>query len=130
MSNLNEILDDKATEDLAMQRKFLIRRKTTVIEEEYYLEISIPAIESGEGLIAFDKPTFVSKPKTQVNEKLAKNQIDDYRERQELAKIVDINNMPEKRVDAVDQLTGLFDAISNEEEINIVEMVKKQRRRC
>lgn len=55
-------------------------------------------------------------------------QIDDYKERLELAKIIGLDEIPEPNIEAIDRLAGIFDDLDCGP-IDSVELIKEIRQR-
>lgn len=100
--------------------KRFVRRTVTIIEEEYVYREVVP----------YEVPVGFQNISTKL-ESLKEPIPDDLEERKELAKIIGLEGVPEKKMDAFEEILGLLDGfIGGEEEVDAVKVVKALRRRC
>jgi len=111
-------------------RKVIIKREIvtkteTVIQEFEYPKEQGPIIKS----LEFEPVTHVTR-RTPSEESYEAISIDDSECRKELVQLLDLPTVPEKRVEAFDELYGMFDDIvESGEEVNVIKWVKSLRRR-
>jgi len=100
--------------------KSFVRRTVTIIKEEYVYREIIP----------HEIPTGFRKIFTE-SESLKETILDDLDERKELAKIIGLDRIPERTMDAFEEIPGLLDElVSKNEEVDAVKMIKALRKRC
>ena len=102
------------------------KTKTITIQEFEQPTDKQPIIKS----LEFEPVTYVSRRTHPSEESYEAISIDDLECRKELAQIVGLPTVPEKRSNAFNELYGIFDEIVEaEEEVNVTEWVKSLRRR-
>lgn len=119
------VLEKSKTQHIVRRRKMMIIEEeflTEDIEEQPFEDIFREVIMHGEPVSEMCS-TLVS------SENLDKHAIDDLEERKELARIVGLENLPVKTSTAFDEISGIFDGLGTEKEVDTVKMVKKIRRR-
>jgi len=107
------------------------RRKITIIEEEEILGENVvqePFEDMFTRIIEYDNFLLPRRApiSLECTDALA---IDDLEERKELAKIIGLSDVPPKNPHAFEELSGLFDELTDAGRIDVVNMVKALRRR-
>ena len=122
----------EAYSDETFYRTRILRRKKIVIIEEDYL-LDNRQETQGENpyhkFIVYEKhPIKVDKLSSDAD-LISEQEIDDLDERRELARIIGLEKLPSKEVEAFDEIEGVFDELIGENEIDTVQLVKNLRRR-
>jgi len=113
---------------VAFSKKRILRRE--IIRETVTIEeIEIPETKSIIDRIVFE-PLSATRSAVSLCESVESASIDDSECRKELAKLLDIQELPTKNPDAYAEIDGLFDdVIQSGEKVDVTKWVKSLRRR-
>jgi hypothetical protein len=113
-------------------QRVLRRKKMTIIEEEEFF-LTEDIVEEPSEVIFQDfvvQNIPIPSHATVSFESQNEPDLEDIEERKELSKIVGLQEVPMKTVDAFDEIMGIFDNVASKDELDTVKMVKAIRRRC